>query len=224
MFEKRKQRKFETERADTLSEIHDERSEFESMLQRARVVGENPKDNFVSEVFAQFDKLAEWAQKTNSSEELNSASYDADLQGQLRAYICPSNEVEDEGRVFIEEMEEWNVPAPVLERLSGSLLPTLKKQSDSATKEQSLTNARSALHSIYAAHDSWDRYTLRHEEKMKLFSIVLAAATLVLISASVFAFRFHYTTTLFAGLVCAGAAGGCVSVVSKTSVITQKRP
>ncbi|WP_058189830.1 hypothetical protein [Terracidiphilus gabretensis] len=202
-------KKLEDERSDALQEIHDERSDFESIVQRAGFLGE-PTSERVAEVIARFDTLTADAQKSKSIEDLENLSYDADAQGQLRAYICPLTEIEDEGRHCLDLMAEWNVPASVLEKHRTTLLPKLKKTDKS-------NEARSALRTLYAEHDSWDRYTSGYEESMKRFTLCLVPITCVLLLGSVFSFL--YPNWLLLGIVCAGAAGACTSVLSKMPMV-----
>jgi hypothetical protein len=201
----------EQERIETLYEIHDERSDFEAMVQRARIAGDPLSDDFVNGVLTEFDKITQVAQTAQTPTELESASNDADLQGQLRAYVCPLNEIEEEGKHCIDLIEEWNVPASVLRRLRGTVLPKLKA---AASKPE---DARSALRTIYQEHDSWDRYTVHYEDKMRKFSRMLGLAVFVLVGLAITCFLFP--KSFLVGLVFAGMAGGCVSVLSKMPFI-----
>jgi hypothetical protein len=211
MFGKRHDGKLEAERAETLSEIHDERSSFESMVQRARFAGETLESEFLAEVSTQFDRITATAQSAQSLDEIMSAGYDADMQGQLRAYVCPPDEIEDEGRLIIDAMDEWNVPTTVLEKLRSSLLPKLKDA------RERLPIARSALRAIFEEHDSWSRYTTHYETRMRFFSRILAVAIIAFVAFAILC--FHLPQFVIIGLFCSGAAGSCVSVISKMPLL-----
>jgi hypothetical protein len=209
-----KKEKLERERDDILYEIRDERSDFEAMVQRARIAGELASDalgNLVSEVQAGFERITQAAKTAQTIEELETAGDDADRQGQLRAYICPLNEVEDEGKHYVDLIAEWNVPSSVLDRLRTSQVPKLK---DAASKP---AKARNALRAIYQEHDSWDRYTTHYEGEMLKFSWILGVAVLVLIASAIVCFLFP--KSFLAGLMLAGTAGACVSVLSRMPFI-----
>jgi hypothetical protein len=211
MSEKKESKKLESERADALSEIHDERSAFEAMLQRARMAGENIQESLVLDVLGNFDRIAETARTAQSIDEVRSASDDADYQGQLRAYLCPVDEIEDEGISCIDVMEAWNVPPAVIEKMRRTHLPRLRDA------KEHLGTARSALRTILEEHDSWDRYTSYHEKRMQFYSWVLFGAMVILTIASFFC--FIYPSWMIAGFVFSGAVGACASVFSKMPLL-----
>jgi hypothetical protein len=211
MSDKSRRQKLEMERSETLSEIHDERSSFESMVQRARIAGKMPPDEFVREVLDRLDEIAERARTGATIDEVLSTAYDADQQGQLRAYVCPLDEIEDEGNLAIDSMEEWKVPPSVLEKLRRSLLPKLER-----AKDQEAT-ARGALRAIFEENDSWARYTNHYEHKMRSFSRILFWSIVVLIPAALVS--FHWRETFLFGLFFGGAAGSCASVISKMPLL-----
>jgi hypothetical protein len=211
MFEKRHSDKLDSDRRETLSEIHDERSSFEAMVQRARAAGAAPLDGFAENVLAKFDKITETAQSSQSIDEINSAGDDADQQGQLRAYLCPIDEIEDEGRMLIDTMDEWNVPTAVIQKLRDTFLPKLKDA------QKSEASARSALRAIYEEHDSWSRYTTYYEDEMRRFTRILTIVIAVSIGLAIVC--FHFTNFVIVGLVCTGVAGSCISVISKMPLV-----
>jgi len=105
MSSKRQIKNLEAERSETLSEIRDERDAFESMLQRARIAKMTPANEFLADVFARFEKIEQAAQTAQNIDEISQAGYDADTQGQLRAYLCPLDEIEDEGNALSQRVK-----------------------------------------------------------------------------------------------------------------------
>src|SRR5271157_1286617 len=119
--DRRKQKKLEAQRTETLSAVREEQLSFETMLQRAQKAGDDPDEAFLRGVR---ERLAEIEQRTNQEtniDEIEALIEDAEQQGQLRAYICPRVEIRDEGALAIDLMEEWNVPKTVIAKLRGSL-------------------------------------------------------------------------------------------------------
>jgi len=212
MSSKRQIKNLEAERSETLSEIRDERDAFESMLQRARIAKMTPANEFLADVFARFEKIEQAAQTAQNIDEISQAGYDADTQGQLRAYLCPLDEIEDEGTSCLDAMEEWNVPLPVMGKLRGSLLPKIAN----ANANQSM--ARSALRSIYEEHDSWARYTTSYQSEMRSIARILSGAIIGFIALALIC--FHFPKAVLAGIILAGAAGSCTSVISKMPLLS----
>lgn len=76
-------------------------------------------------------------------EELESLEEDAEQQGQLKAYICPDGDIEDEGNLALDLMEEWNVPKRIIDKLRGSLGQKLKNaQTDPKSAHAALRHIR----------------------------------------------------------------------------------
>ena len=117
----------------------------------------------------------------------------------------------EEGRHYVDLIAEWNVPSTVLQRLRGSLLPKLR---DASSKQG---EARNALRAIYQEHDSWDRYTTHYEERMWRFAWILGSIAIASLLAAIGCLMFPKLFIL--GLLFAGTAGGCVSVLSKMPTI-----
>jgi hypothetical protein len=73
------------------------------------------------------------------------------------------------------------------------------------------------LRALFEEKDSWADYTNDYEDAMRSYTRWLfgAAITLPLLAAFVFHFAFWFSPLLLFGLLCAGAAGSCVSVMAK---------
>jgi hypothetical protein len=77
--------------------------------------------------------------------------------------------------------------------------------------------ARGALRALFEEKDSWADYTNDYEDTMRSYTHWLfgAAIILPLLAVVVFHFASWFSPLLFFGLLCAGAAGSCVSVMAK---------
>lgn len=201
------QQKLEERRKDILSDIRIAQVDFEVMVQRAQRAGETPDDLFLSQVRDRLEEFETQARQATHIDELDALDGDAEKQGQLRAYICPPPEIADEGDLAIDLLEEWNVPKAVIIKLRNSLGSKLKKA------ETETAAARSALHTVFSECDSWDDYTSQYEDTMRSLTVWLFCSTVALLIASIV--LFHFPVTVLGGLLCAGAAGSCVSVMAK---------
>jgi hypothetical protein len=212
MFERRTLKKLEARRREVFSAIRGERLQFEVMVQRARVAGDASDDTLLTDVLRRLSEIEERANQETDLEELGNLIDDAEQQGQLSAYICPAREIQDEGNLVIDLMEEWSVPKTVIARLRASLGQKLKES------DKDLNSARSALRALFEERDSWSSYTDDYERKMKVYTYWLFGATILLTLMALVALHFPLLTSLV-GLLCAGAAGSCVSVMAKMPVL-----
>jgi hypothetical protein len=217
--------KLEAARKDALSSIRGERLNFETMVQRAQRAGDTPDDAFVQHVLQHLTSIQQRAIDQGQDvkprdiqpqdiEELERLEGDAEQQGQLRAYICPDVEIEDEGNSELDLMREWKVPQPIIDTLRSTAGQKLK------AAKTDLKSARAALRHIFEESDSWSRYTSEYEEEMRRYTWWLFCATIVLLLLAILAFHFlHDPLTGLAGLIFAGAAGSCVSVITKMPLL-----
>lgn len=148
MFDGYKRKKVETRRKETLSGVRRNKLDFETMMQRAQVAGDTPDDTLVRNVLERLAEIEQRANQEKDIDELDELEKDANQQGQLRAYICPSAEITDEGNLSIDLIEEWTVPKTVITKLRGSLGEKLKR----ADTDPDV--ARGALRAIFEQHDS----------------------------------------------------------------------
>jgi hypothetical protein len=207
MFGGFKSRKFEKRKREALSAIRGQQLGFEAMVQRAQIAGDAVNETFLTSVRGRLSEIEQKANQETNIDELDDLIEDAEQQGQLRAYICPRAEISDEGSLNIDVMEEWNVPKSAIARLRASL----GKKLENADKDAE--SARSALRALFEEFDSWDSYTGEYEKTMRSITVWLLAVTVVLLLLAVLA--FHFPRTALGGLLCAGAAGSCVSVMAK---------
>jgi hypothetical protein len=214
MFDRHESKKLETSRNETLSAIRAERLSFEAMVQRAQKIGEPPlADVFLANVHNSLAEIEQRAKQETNIDELDCLIEDAEMQGQLRAYICPRVEIRNEGILAIDLMEEWNVPKTVITRLRGLLGQRL----DKADTEQEA--ARSALRAIFEEQDSWRNYTSEYEDQMQRLTRWLFVATMALLLLAIATARFSATVPLVIPIIFVGAAGSCVSIMAKMPLL-----
>jgi hypothetical protein len=211
MFERDKRTKLEKRQAEALSAIRAEQLNVEEMAQRPRGARDALNDAFLNEVVRRIAEIEEKARHATSTDDLDDLIDDAEQQGQMRAYICPVAEIPDEGRMAIDVIEEWNVPKAVITRLRNSLGQKLEK----AEAQPEL--ARGALRALFEEYDSWASYTDDYEVTMQrctrwLFGATIALPILALVT-------FHWTASFLIGILCAGGAGSCVSVMAKMPML-----
>ena len=156
---RRRKKKLETRRRETLSAIRGQQLAFEAMVQRANIAGEASDNELVKDVLARIKGIEHQATEEQDFEELESLVRDAEQQGQLRAYICPAEEVSDEGKLSIDRLQEWDVPKAVVSDLRNTLGAKLNNAD--------LNVARSALRAVFDEYDSWAKYTDDYDEKME---------------------------------------------------------
>jgi len=129
--------------------------------------------------------------------------------------LCPRAEIQDEGTLAIDVMEEWNVPKSVITKLRSSLGQKLEQA------DTDLAAARGALRVILEETDSWGEYTEEYEERMRSFSRwwLFCPAIAPLLLDILVTLRFPQTFPLGLSILLAGAAGSCVSVMTKLPVL-----
>ncbi len=199
----------EKHRREVLSRIRGEQLDFEHMVQRARIMGDTPDESFVCDVLSRIREIEHRATTETNKDELDNLASDAEQQGQLRAYICPMVEIQVEGMLAIDRMEEWAVPKAVIIKLRASIDDRLANTDDHRI-------AGSALRSVFREYDSWSGYTDDYENQLHFFTRWLFLASIVLFIMSTVLFQFRHTFPV--GLLLAGASGSCVSVMAKMPI------
>ena len=135
---------------------------------------------------------------------------EAQSLAQLRAYLCPIVEVATEGISAIALMEEWGVPAPAIVALRQSVIADLKNEDAKVS--------RGALRSVFEEFDSWSDYSDDYVGTISRVTWVLLIAILGLSSAALVTLRFPKAAVF--GLLIAGCAGSCASVIRKLPPLT----
>jgi hypothetical protein len=228
---------FEREKLEALSSVRDEKYLFEVMVQRFKASDGRPGSTDSKDI----DTAAEAMRYCESisqdalvgldaiEHEVNSFEFRSDIpihsqsealrnlidaaveKGELRAYICPMNEISDEGRLCIDHMEEWNVPKAVISKLRDLLVDKLREAGTNPRP------ARSALRKIYDEKNSWSGYTTEYEETMRKYAKVLFY---VAVATIIFSFlSLHFQIWRIVGLLLAGVAGSSFSVLAKMPVL-----
>lgn len=200
MFDALRQWRLERRRQKAVADIRTERLEFEEMARRCEFAGA-AAGSAAEDILRRLETLDGQATKATASE-LDGLVDEAEALGEQRAYFCPVAEIETEGLFAIEVIEEWGVR---VKGLRESILPKLR--------DPDLTVARGALRAVYEEFDSWSRYVDAYNETMQHSAWVLLGATAVLLLLGILTLSFPRTVVI--GLLAAGAAGGCVSVIAK---------
>jgi hypothetical protein len=207
-----RRRSLKKRRARTLAEILAEQINFDDMVQRAERTDETIDTKFLETVRGKLAEIKQKAEAETNVDELDDLIQDAETQGELRAYVCPVADIEIEGKMAINLIAEWNVPSRIVDDLRNSLGQSLLKANID------LESARAALRAVFAECDSWSRYTDDYEDTMKAYTWWLGSFVLALPVISV-AIYSCFPRLLVIGLMCAGAAGSCVSVISKMPLL-----
>jgi len=111
----------------------------------------------------------------------------------------------------IDLIEGWGIPKTAIKRLRDLLVKKLEKADTNPAA------ARSALRSLFEECDSWADYGDDYEDTMEGYTRSLFSATIILSLLAILSFHFTvwFSPLLLFGLLCAGAAGSCVSVMAK---------
>ena len=183
----------------------------ELMAQRPRRADDTPNNTLLAEVLKRLAEIEESAKQATHTGDLDDLGDDAELQGRFRSYLCPVAEIQDEGNLIIDLIEEWSVPKAVTAKLRTSLGKKVEKA------DTNPEDARGALRTLFEERDSWADYTDDYERTMRRYTHWLFWPTIILIALAVigFHFAFRFPWALFLGLLCAGAAGSCASVMAK---------
>jgi len=208
---KKETSELENRRTETLSTITGERVFVEAMAQRPRGADDPLNSMLLETVLKRLAEIEVKAREAAHVDNLDDLEDDAETQGEFSAYLCPVIDIHTEGQIVIDEIEGWGIPATPVKRLRELLDSKMKDA------ESNPAAARSALHSLFREHNAWDRYADDYEDTMKRLAWILFLATVVLAFITTLSFHFAvmFSPLLIFGLLCAGAAGSCVSVVAR---------
>lgn len=197
--------RLEKRRVEALSEITGERLQIELMAQRPRAVGDVLDNVRLQNVLTRLTEIEETAKQAVHEDQLDDLTDDADTQGLFIAYFCPANEIRIEGHLAIELMEWWGVPKSETNKLRELLVEQLERAD------------RSALYALFQERNAWEEYRDDYEDEMRSYAWWLFGAIMILTPVAVIAFHFaaRFAPLLVAGLLLAGTAGSCVSVIAK---------
>jgi hypothetical protein len=156
------------------------------------------------------------AKQTNDIDELDDLTDDAELEGLFAAYLCPVAEIKNEGDLVLDQIDGWGIPKSSTEaarKLWQEASQNLKPLPDQAVQIQ---EARGALHALFTERDAWEDYLDDHEEKTHRTMWILFVVIIASLIAAGFAVHYAYffSPLLIFGILAAGAAGSCASVMS----------
>jgi hypothetical protein len=203
----RQRKKVEEKRAEVLSEIRGQRLSFDRVVERLHAFGESVDPQLIATVLSCLAEIQQQAKEETDIDQLEELIWDAEQQGQMRALVCPSSDVETDGNLRIDLMEEIGVSKTVTTRLRGLCGQRL------ANVSSDLHGARAALRTIFEEYDSWASYTQDYEETMGKYAKWLLGITIFLLMLTLVA--FHFSPTFIVGFSLAGAAGACVSIMRR---------
>jgi hypothetical protein len=203
--------KLEKRRVEALSSIVGDRSHVESMAQRPRKDGDKLDTELLEMVLKRFAEIEASAKDANLEDELDDFEDDGEVQGLFAAYLCPINEIQDEGSLAIDNIEGWGIPKASPKKLRDLFSKKLQNAADNPH------DARSALYSIFAEADAWRDFIDDYEESMLNYRRWLLFTMLASIALAVVSLYYasHISILMLAGLSFAGAAGSSVSVMAK---------
>lgn len=205
----------EKKRTKTLSSIDTNRSEIEQMVQRPRSTADILDETLLQQVRLHLSEMEERAKKSTQLDELDDISENADVQGTFSAYFCPQEDILIEGQLAFGLMDWWGIPRSEIDNLRTLLLDELKKA------ESNPKAARGALCKLLSERNEWDAYRDFYEETMRLYAIWLFIAIIALLLIAIIFLHYSYlfVPLLIFGLLFAGGAGSCTSVVLKLPVL-----
>lgn len=201
--------RLERRRRNATASIGADRARFEMMVCRAESAGPL-RTEFVEKTRASLQRLHDALASATTTDELALLEDHAESCAQLRAYLCPMPEIESEGNLAINLMAEWGVPPSIVVSLRQQLGPKLTNPDPAV--------ARGALRAVFEEQDSWSEYEEDYEDAMRHRAVILTVFVVGFVLAALFAFRKPWAVPF--GIFFAGAAGGCVSVLSRMPSLT----
>jgi hypothetical protein len=211
MFQPRQKSKLEERRLEALSDIVGERVNVELTAQRPRSPTDTLDNALLQTVLTRLADIEASAKNTTRIEDFDDLTDDAEIQGQFSAYFYPVTDIYDESEIVIDVIEGWGVPKAAIKKLRDLLT------SKFANAAADPASARSALRLLFEERDSWADYVDEYEDTLRPWArwLFVASVLLPLLSTLAFHFAVRFAPLLVLGLMCAGAAGSCVSVASK---------
>ena len=186
------------------------------MAQRPRNEDDPLNRDLLESVRKRMTEIENAAKLATNKDALRDLEESADEQETFRAYLCPYGEIRIEGNLVIALIGWWGIPKTEIDGLRGSLVKELEKGPD---------DARRALRALYKERDEWGEYREDYEGAMQTFARWLFGAAIVLPVFAIIAthFSFLWPPLLIVGLLLAGGAGSCVSVVTKLPALEGSR-
>jgi hypothetical protein len=201
----------ENRRIEVLSAITGERGSIEAMAQRPRGADDALDDELLEIVLRRLAAIEVKAGEAAHVEDLDDLEGDAETQGEFSAYLCPVMDVPTEGQRELNLLEWRGIPKAEIKKLRD-LLDSKLKDTDGDPAA-----GRSALRALFEERNAWEEYSDDYEDTMGRWARKLSWWTVGLLPvATLFlCFAARFSRLLIFGLLCAGAAGSCVSVLAR---------
>jgi hypothetical protein len=189
------------------------------MAQRPRCEDDPLNHELLESVRKRMTEIEDAARLATNKNTLSDLEESADEQETFRAYLCPSSEIRIEGNLVITLLEWWGIPKTETDRLRGLLVKELENS------DKGPNAARCALRALYKERDDWGEYREDYEVAMEVFARWLFGTAMILPVVAILAihFEFLWSPLLVGGLLLAGVAGSCVSVITKLPALEGSR-
>jgi hypothetical protein len=210
--------KLEQRRREAISGITGEREFVEIMAQRPRPA-DDLDEVLLEEVLRKLDGFLNKAKaQETTAGELDDLEDNAELQGLFAAYLCPAAEIKSEGELTLDQIEGWGIPQSSTAKVS-ELWRAASKNLTTPVEWDSANEGRTALYALFQERDAWDDFLDDHYKEQRRTKALLFGAVIFFLIFSVFAVYFAHSwmwmPLLTIGILAAGVAGSCASVVSK---------
>jgi hypothetical protein len=201
----------ENRRIEVLSAITGERVSIEAMAQRPRGADDALDGKLLEIVLKRLAAIEVKAGESAHVEDLDDLEGDAETQGEFSAYLCPVMDVLTEGQRELNLLEWRGIPKAEIKKLRDLLDNKLKDTDGNPAA------ARSALRALFEERNAWDEYSDDYEDTMGRWARKLFWWTVGLLPVATLCLCFaaRFSPLLIFGLLCAGAAGSCVSVLAR---------
>jgi hypothetical protein len=208
-------------RREALSSITGDRLFVERMAQRQRHASDNV-DAMRDRILKELDKITVDAKNTNGIDELDDLTDDAELQGLFAAYLCPVAEIKIEGDLVLDQIEGWGIPKSSTETVRKIWKRRLRTSKPNLRTKPKF-NRHEALYThclLKGMHGATSLMTLTKKRlRCGYFpSSLLVPSLLLCLRCTLRMFSF----LLMLGILAAGAAGSCASVMLKRPTIEDR--
>jgi hypothetical protein len=211
-------------RREALSSIAGDRLFVERMAQRPRLPRENVDDKVRDEVLKKLGEICAPATTTKDIDELDDLTDDAELQGLFAAYLCPVAEIKIEGDLVLDQIEGWGIPKSSTETARKLWQEASQNLETPPADEAQIQQARGALYALFAERDAWGDFLDDHNKETPPMWILFLVVFCSLVAAVLAVYYAHlFSFLLMLGILAAGAAGSCASVMSSKKPTIEDR-
>ena len=211
----RKAGKLEKFRAESVQIIANCQATIEAMAQRPRVQNDPLDEKTRDSTRKRIGEILDSAKSASSKSTLRDLVENASEQETYRAYLCPRGEIGMEGKLATNLIEWWGIPKTETDTLRKLLELKLEAGDDDPGR------GRSALQKLYKEVEEWGDYREEFEDLMASFAryLFVDAFFMPIIAAVCIYYGFLWPPLVICGLLMAGIAGSCVSVLTKLPVL-----